>query len=144
MVKEEYIEGSLKVQIAFALLIAIFAVLFVFVLSTIREALVTIEVLNTDDPFLAAKMAGRLLLWLVLSSGVIAVAIGIYLLLLVKQIRVQDCYPPTGYPVAVKTKLRFGADCDSVKSSFTFIGWLLLLHPVAGLFVWYWVTGGYW
>ncbi len=143
VIKADYIEGSVKVQVAFGLLLVIFAVIFIFVLSTVRDALVTIETLNSENPYLAAKMAGRLLLWMVLSSGVIAAVIGVYLLSLARKIRVEGAYPPLGYPVAIRTKVRRGVECHVIKNMFSGLGWLLLAHPVAGLLVWYWVTGGY-
>lgn len=141
---KEYIDGNLKVQIAFGLLIVVFAVVFVFVLSTIKEALLTIEILNAENPFLAAKMAGRLLLWIVVSSGVLAAVIGVYLWQLARKIGSEGCYPPEGYPVAVRTRVIRGADCLSVQRMFFGVSILLIAHPIAGLFIWYWVSGGYW
>lgn len=144
MNSEEFIEGNKKVQWAFGFLVVVCALVFVFVQSTIGDALATIQQLLGEDPALAAKMAGRLLLWVVFTSGAVAVLIGGYLLFLIRKIKQEQCYPPSDYPVAVRTRVRRGEACNSVIRAFWIMAIVLLLQPLVGGALWYWVTGGYW
>lgn len=141
---QKYIEGDKRVQWAFVALLVLSALLFLYIQSIIGEAISTIQVLMTENPMLAVKMAGRLLLWLVFSSGSIAIAIALYLVHLIGRIKQEHRYPPQGFPVAVRTEVREGAAARKVVNLCWFLVALLFLQPLCGLTIWFWITGAAW
>ena len=144
MANDDYIEGSVRVQTALILLLVLSVGLFFYLQAVIEQALTHIQLLAGSKPDLAINLAGRLLLWLVLFSGSIAVAISVYLFALVRQVGSSHIYPPPGMPVAFRTRLKTGEDALKMARGCRLMALVLLLQPLAGVFIWYRVTGGAW
>ena len=144
MVQRDYIDGSAKVQVALILLLMLAVGLFFYLESIISQVLADIQLLAGSEPDLAIRMAGRLLLWLVLFSGSIAIAISGYLLVLAVRVRRTRCYPPPDMPVAFRTKLKFGDSAIKMVAACRWLALLLLFQPLLGLYIWYRITGGAW
>ncbi len=144
MMERDYIQGSAKVQIALVLLLVLSIGLFFYLSSVIGQVLEQIQLLSGSEPELAIRMAGRLLLWLVFFSGSIAVAIAIYLFMLTIKVKQFGIYPPPGMPVAFKTPIKKGVQAARMQRLCAAMGLILLLQPVAGLYIWYVMTGAAW
>ncbi|OMH25686.1 hypothetical protein BGP75_24410 [Motiliproteus sp. MSK22-1] len=144
MQRHDYVEGSAKVQIAMILLLMLAVGLFFHLQSVIAQVLADIQLLSGSRPELAIKMAGRLLLWLVMLSGSIAIAISSYLIVLSSRVKKFGLYPPPGMPVAFKTPIKSEAAAARMRQACLFLAVLLFTQPVIGFFLWYRITGGAW
>ncbi len=144
MTERDYIQGSAKVQTALVLLLFLSVGLFFYLYGIISQVLVEIQVLAGQDPDLALKMAGRLLLWLVFFSGSISVAIAIYLCILVSKVKSSSLYPPPGMPVAFRTRVKKDSEALKMGNGCAVMAVVLFLQPFLGLYIWYSVTGGAW
>ena len=144
MVKGDYVEGSAKVQIAMILLLMLAVGLFFHLQSVISQVLAEIQLLAGSRPELAIKMAGRLLLWLVMLSGSIAIAISLYLVVLSSRVKKSGVYPPPGMPVAFKTRVKNDEAARKMRQACLLLAVLLFTQPVVGVFLWYRITGGAW
>ena len=118
--------------------------LFFYLQTIIGQVLADVQLLADHRPELAIRMAGRLLLWLVMFSGSIAIAISAYLLVLSLRVRRTGVYPPPGMPVAFKTEIKRQAEALKMGNGCRLLAFVLLLQPLVGVFIWYRITGGAW
>ena len=138
----EYREGSNGARLALGLLFLVAVGLFFYLQEIISELLVDIQLLLNFDPLQARLIISRLLLWLVVSGGLISMAIGGYLYLLAGRIAQERIYPPAELPVAFKTELLTGAGAKKMRWICLLSAVLLLLQPLLGVAIWYGLTGG--
>jgi hypothetical protein len=87
-------------------------------------------------------LAGRLLLWLVVFSGAMAVAIGVYLWVLALRVQRSGRYPPQGMPVAFRTRIRTAGQARRMAVFCRWTAVLLVLQPALGIWIWVRLTGG--
>jgi len=138
----EFVEGSATVRTALLLLLVGGVALYFAVGHQLGGIIAQIEAVAADQPAVAVAMGSRLLLWLVVASGSIAMAIALYLWMLARQVAVQRRYPPAAMPIALRTRiLREAAALRQARQ----LRWCALLvgsQPLLGLGFWLWFTGG--
>ncbi len=140
----EYREGSVAARVAMFVLLVVVVGIFLYLGGIVSQLLVDIQLLLHFDPGQALLVISRLLLWLVISSGLLSVAIGLYLYLLSNQIAKEVVYPPEGMPVVFRTELLVGARAARMRWFCLGGAILLLLQPVLGAALWHGLTGGVW
>lgn len=138
----KYRQASVAAQLALGLLLLVTAGFSFYLQGIVSQLLVDIELLLSFDPHQALKIISRLLLWLVISGGLISVAIGLYLYLLSGRIATEGIYPPAELPVLFKTELVTGARAEKMRWVCLSLAALLMLQPIVGALLWYVLTGG--
>ncbi len=138
----EYREGSGAARLALALFLLVAGAVFFYLQEIIARLLVDIQLRVTVDPQQALQLISRLLLWLVISGGLMSVAIGGYLYLLAKRIAAEGVYPPAELPVLFKTQLLTGNAATRMRWLCLLLAALLWLQPLLGAAIWYRFTGG--
>ncbi len=138
---ESFVEGSLSVQLALLGLLVLGLLLLFYLSSYIDQILTQVQLLSMQQPDLAFQVAGRLLLWLVVFSGAMAIVIGIYLWSLAAKTRASGRYPPPALPVAFTTRIKRGAAASRMAQGCRLLALLMFLQPLLGLLGWYWFIG---
>ncbi|WP_421864190.1 hypothetical protein [Motiliproteus sp.] len=134
--------GSVQVQIALLLLLGVAVGLFFYLQAQITQILLDIQLMLDSDPQQALQIISRLLLWLVVTSGLISLAVAFYLCLMAARIGRCGEYPPPQMPVAFRTRLRRGDQALRMKRNCLLLGALLFCQPLGGVLLWYNITGG--
>lgn len=140
----EYREGSAAARVAMIALLLLVVAIFLYLGGIVSQILVDIQLLMNFDPDQALLVISRLLLWLVITSGLLSVVTGFYLYLLSRRIDKAAVYPPEGMPVVFRTEVLFGAQAVRMRWRCLAGAVLLLLQPVLGFALWYGLSGGVW
>ena len=138
----EYREANTRARVAIGLLLVLIVGLFFYLHGLIAQILVDIQLMLDSDPKRALSTISRLLLWLVTSGGLIAVAVGFYLCALAVRIGTSGEYPPPSMPVSFRVRIRRGDAALSMRRNCLLLAGLLFCQPVLGLLIWYGLTGG--
>ncbi|RDE24212.1 hypothetical protein DV711_01025 [Motiliproteus coralliicola] len=138
----QFRQGSVQVQIALLLLLVVAVGLYFYLQGQITQILLDIQLMLYSDPQQALRIISRLLLWLVVTSGLISLAVAFYLCLMAARIGRCGEYPPPQMPVAFRTRIRRGTPAMRMKRSCLLLGALLFCQPLGGVLLWYGITGG--
>ena len=138
----DYRKGDPRVRIALLVLLLVGVGLFFYFQAQISQILLAIQLMLDSDPQRALQVISRLLLWLVLTSGLLSIAVGFYLCVVSSRTLRSGEYPPPQLPVAFKTKIKRGKQARAMARSCLVLGALLFTQPVFGLLLWYWIGAG--
>lgn len=141
---KQYREGSLIAKVAVISLLVLGLVLLFFIQALIEQSLVDIQLMVDAEPLLALLVTSRLLLWLVGSSGSVALVIGFYLCVQAARVARSGEYPPPGMPVVFRTEVVQGDRAMAKRRQYLWLAGLLFCQPLVGLGIWIAVTGGVW
>ncbi|MEH6472609.1 MAG: hypothetical protein V7752_15300 [Halopseudomonas sp.] len=138
----EYRQGSVGARVAVLLLMVVAVGMFFYLQGIISQILIDIQMMIDSSPQMALTTISRLLLWLVVSSGLMSVAIGFYVCAMAVRIAKGGVYPPAEMPVIFKTPLQTGRQAQKMRRNCLLLAGLLFLQPLLGMAIWYGLSGG--